>query len=59
MPANSSVNYYVVLGVARDASKQEINAAFKKLALKLHPDKSGNNEELIEQFRNVSDAWPL
>lgn len=59
MPANSSVDYYVVLGVARDASKQEINAAFKKLALKLHPDKCGNNEELIEQFRNVSDAWPL
>ncbi|KAJ5219352.1 Heat shock protein DnaJ N-terminal [Penicillium cinerascens] len=56
MPANSSVNYYVVLGVARDASKQEINAAFKKLALKLHPDKCGNNEELIEQFRNASEA---
>ena len=33
-------NYYDVLGVAKDASTKDIRKAFKKLALKLHPDKN-------------------
>lgn len=49
----SSVDYYAVLGVARDASTKEINIAFKKLALKLHPDKCGGDERSIEYFRKV------
>lgn len=50
----ASVNYYSVLGVSSDASIKEINLAFKKLALKLHPDKSGGDRTSIEQFHLVS-----
>lgn len=54
MSTNSvSVNYYSVLGVGRDASIKEINLAFKRLALKLHPDKSGGDRAAIEQFHRV------
>lgn len=54
MSTNSvSVNYYSVLGVARDASTKEINVAFKRLALRLHPDKSGGDRAAIEQFHRV------
>lgn len=49
-----SVNYYSVLGVSRDSSPKEINLAFKRLALKLHPDKSGGDHSSIEQFHLVS-----
>lgn len=48
-----SIDYYSMLGVARDASTKEINIAFKKLALKLHPDKSGGDQGLLEQFHKV------
>lgn len=50
----ASVNYYSVLGVSRDASLKEINLAFKALALKLHPDKSGGDQASIDQFCLVS-----
>lgn len=49
-----SVNYYTVLGVPRDASTKEINLAFKRRALKLHPDKSGGDRASIDQFCLVS-----
>lgn len=44
-----------MLGVTHDASTKEINIAFKKLALKLHPDKSGGDRALLEQFHKVCD----
>jgi molecular chaperone DnaJ len=36
-----SKNYYVILGVAADASGGEIKSAFRRRAMELHPDKSG------------------
>lgn len=53
----ASVNYYSVLGVSSGASVKEINLAFKKLALKLHPDKSGGDRASIEQFHLVSRVY--
>src|SRR3954447_17727506 len=49
-------NYYKVLGVNRNASKQEIHNAFKKLSLKYHPDKHGGDQCYLELFKEINEA---
>ncbi|KAJ5787978.1 Heat shock protein DnaJ N-terminal [Penicillium paradoxum] len=51
-----SIDAYAILGVERDARITEINAAYKRLALKHHPDKAGNADATIERFQQVQDA---
>lgn len=46
-------NYYKLLGLSRDASRQEINAAFKKLSLQFHPDKNGGYSDI---FKEINEA---
>src|SRR5215467_14643147 len=50
---------YAVLGVARDASEDDIKKAYRRLAKKLHPDLSPGNRANEQQFKEVSAAYDL
>jgi len=55
-----SDDYYKVLGVARNSTMQEISKAYRKLALKYHPDKNPDDREMAEeQFKKVSEAYDV
>lgn len=54
------VNHYSVLGVPRDASDADIKKAYRKEALKWHPDKNPENKEMAERkFKAVSQAFKV
>lgn len=52
-------DYYEVLGVERTASDQEIKSAYRKLAIKYHPDKNPDNEEAEGQFKECAEAYSV
>ena len=53
-------DYYKLLGVKKDASKQEIKKAFKKLSLQYHPDKNKDNpEKAKEMFVKIANAYEV
>ena len=49
-------NYYEVLGVERGASPDEIKSAYRKLAMKYHPDRNQGSEEAAEKFKEINEA---
>ena len=53
-------DYYKILGVKKDATEGEIRKAYRKLALKWHPDKNPNNrEEAEEKFKKINEAYSV
>ena len=50
---------YDVLGVNKSASKEEIKKAYRKLALKYHPDKTKGDKSSEEKFKEASEAYLL
>ncbi len=52
-------NPYEVLGVAKNAEPEEIRTAYKRLALRFHPDRNRNEETAEAQFREVATAYEL
>jgi molecular chaperone DnaJ len=55
----SKADYYEVLGVSRDASDQELKSAYRKLALKYHPDRNPGDQAAEEKFKEASEAYQV
>jgi molecular chaperone DnaJ len=52
-------DYYEVLGVARTATADEIKSAYRKLAMKYHPDRNPGNKEAEERFKEAAEAYDV
>jgi len=56
----AEMDYYQVLGVSRDATADEIKKAYRKLAMKYHPDKAkGDKKQAEEKFKQISEAYAV
>ncbi len=53
------VDYYEILEISRDASSSEIKKAYRKLALKYHPDRNQGDKEAEEKFKLVNEAYQV
>ena len=53
------LDYYDVLGVSRSAEDDEIKRAYRKLALKFHPDHNPNNAEAEQKFKEAAEAYDV
>jgi curved DNA-binding protein len=52
-------DYYQILGVSRSASADEIRSAYRKLALKYHPDRNPGNKQAEEKFKEMNEAYQV
>ena len=55
----SKRDYYDVLRVPRDVSKDELKKAYRKLAMKYHPDRNPDDDKAAEKFKELSEAYEI
>ena len=49
-------DYYKILGVDKNADEKQLKSAYRKLALRFHPDRNHGNKEAEEKFKDISEA---
>lgn len=59
MAATDFKDYYATLGVSKSATAEEIKKAFRKLAVKYHPDRNPGNKQAEERFKEISEAYEI
>ncbi len=52
-------DYYQILGVSRNATQDEIKSAYRKLAMKYHPDRNPGNKEAEAKFKEINEAYEV
>jgi curved DNA-binding protein len=52
-------DYYNILGVGKNSSDEEIKRAYRKLAMKYHPDRNPNKKEAEERFKEINEAYAV
>jgi curved DNA-binding protein len=52
-------DYYKILGVSKNASQNEIKSAYRKLAMKYHPDRNHGNKEAESKFKEINEAYEV
>ena len=55
----SKRDYYEVLGIAKDASDRDIKKAYKRLAMKFHPDRTQGDKAKEEKFKEIQEAYEI
>lgn len=57
--SNTRRDFYKILGVSKSASTSEIKKAYRKLAVKYHPDKNPDDSEAVTKFHDINDAYEV
>ena len=52
-------DYYEVLGVAKDVNEEDLKKAYRRLAMKFHPDRNPDNKEAEEKFKEGNEAYEM